>query len=135
MWSHLFIGFIVLQLVLVVLAWYLNADGKALGMEAAKRLDAMRPAFQSFTAIGVIACMMLIRAKLHPDVTKTPQDLIKFTLLALSIGELTLLIALIGLAKLHFGQFLVSAGLVFIVDFAMLRPACQKLLGQPAPKN
>lgn len=104
-------------------------------MEAAKRLDAMRSALQSVTAIGVVASIVFTRAKLHPNSVKSAGELLRNTFIALCIAEVTLLFGLVGLAKLHFGQFLVTSALVLIVDFGFILPASLRLMTQPNSEN
>jgi hypothetical protein len=134
-WINLFATFMILQLILVGLGVFFASGGKQLAMDAATRLDSMRSVFQSCSAIGVIACMYLTRAKLTPLAVKTPQDLVRNTIFCLMVGELTVLIALVGLAKLHLIEFLVAAVLVYLVDFFLILPAGLRLLAQPAPKK
>jgi hypothetical protein len=131
-WFSLFIAFMVLQAVLVGLGVFLATGGKNLAVDATQKLDAMRQVFQSITALGVVACMFLTRAKLHPDVVKTPADLFRGTLICLMMGEVTVLIALIGLAKLHLAQFLVASALVFLADFILVLPAGKRVLSLPS---
>ena len=130
-WLSLFTAFLILQLVLVGLGIFLATGGKNLAADATQKLDAMRQVFQSVTALGVIACMMLTRAKLHQDAIQSPSDLFRGTVLCLMVGEVTVLIGLIGLAKLHLAQFLVASALVFLVDFVLILPAGLRVLGQP----
>ncbi len=130
-WIQLFVGFILLQLIVVVLGVMLANSSGNLGLEEAKKLDAMRQAFQSISAVGVIACLVVTRAKLHPSAIHSPQDLFRATALCLAVGELTILVALVGLAKLHVAQFLVTCALVFLADFALILPAGLKILRSP----
>jgi hypothetical protein len=134
-WLSLFWGFVVFQLVLVGIGVFFAMGGRELGIDTAKRLDAMRQVFQSCTTVGVIAVIFIARAKLHPDAIKSPADLFRGTLLCLIIGEITVLLALVGLSKLHLGQFLMAAGLVFLADFALVLPAGLKILAQPVQKK
>ena len=135
MWSRIFIGFLAFQIVLVGLAFLAANTGTVLSEDANKRIDAMRQVFQSICALGVVTMIAFTRSKLHPDNAKSPQDLIRATVLALAIGELTVLFALVGLAKNHLDQFLIAAGLVFLADFIMVRPAGSKILSSPAPRK
>ena len=134
-WTSLFIGFMVFQAILVGVGIFLATGGQDLARDPAERLDAMRQVFQSIAAIGVIAVMVLTRAKLHPDAIQTPQDLFRGTMLVLMVGELTVLLSLIGLAKLHLAQFLVAAALVFLADFVLVLPAGLRALGKAPTKK
>jgi hypothetical protein len=134
-WFQLFFGFLIFQAVLVALGCFLATGGKQLGLDAATRLDAVSQVFQSCTAIGVIACMAIARARMHPSAIQSGQDLMKATTMCLIVGELTVVLGLVGLAKLHLPQFLIAAALVFLVDFILILPAGLKLLALPAPKN
>ncbi|MBC8065693.1 MAG: hypothetical protein H7Y17_12755 [Chlorobia bacterium] len=134
-WLTLFTAFMAGQVVLVGLGLFFALGGNELGLDASKKLDAMQQVFQSCTAIGVIACITLARAKLNANTVQSPQDLFRGTVTCLSVGEMTVLVALVGLSKLHLTQFLIAASLVFIVDFGLILPLSLKLLGQPAPKN
>ena len=131
-WFQLFGAFLLFQALVAAFGILIGSSGNDLGLDAAKRLDAMRQAFQSIAAIGVIGCMVYARAKLHPSVVTNPRDLLRATAICLAIGELTLLVSLIGLAKLHLAQFLVACGMVFLVDFALILPAGLRVLNQPA---
>lgn len=133
-WLRLFIGFMVFQLLIVAFGIFMSAGGAGLGAEAMKKLAGMRQMFQSASTIGVIACLMIARAKMHPDSIKSVQDLFRATILCLVVGEITLLFTAVGLAKLYFFQFLVAAALIFIVDLGIVLPAGLKLLAQPAEK-
>lgn len=120
----------VLQLLLVAVGIFFATGGKHLAADSVQKLDAMRQVFQAVTTLGVVACMLLTRAKLHPDAVRSPADLFRGTLLCLVVGEITVLIALVGLAKLHLTQFLIAAGLVFLADFALVLPAGLRVLGK-----
>lgn len=127
--------FVGLQFLLIGLGWAWHSGGKELSEEATKRLDAMRSALQSVTAVGVVAAIVFTRAKLHVNSVKTAQDLLRYTFIALCIAEVTLAFALVGLAKLHFLQFLMTSALVFVVDFGFILPAGLRLMTQPSPEK
>lgn len=132
----MFIGFMIFQTLIVLFGIYIANAGTAagLGADAEKKLAAMRQVFQSISAIGVVACVMIARVKLNPEAVKSAQDMFKATLTCLMIGEITVLLAAVGLARLFLGQFLLSASLIYAVDFLIVLPAGLRLLSQPAEK-
>lgn len=130
-WISLFVGFMVVQLLLVGVGVFFATGGRTLAEEAVQRLDSMRQVFQFIAILGVIACMVLTRTRLHPEAVRTPQDLFRATISCLMVGEITVLIALVGLSKLHLEQFLVAAGLIFLADFVLVLPAGLRVLAQP----
>lgn len=133
-WLRLFIGFMVFQLLIVGFGIYLNVSGSILSADAVKKLGAMRQMFLTISTMGVIASLMIARAKMTSESIKSVEDLFKSTVLTLAVGEITLLITAVGLAKLFLTQFLVAAALVFIVHLAIVLPAGLRLLAQPAQK-
>jgi hypothetical protein len=134
-WTRIFVGFLAFQVVLVALGVLLATTGRDLAPDATNRIDAMRQVFQSICALGVVAMIAFTRSKLHPENAKSPQELIRATVLALAIGELTVLFALVGLAKNHLDQFLIAAGLVFLADIIMVRPSGSKILNSPIQRK
>jgi hypothetical protein len=134
-WFSLFIGFMVVQGLLVLLGVFFATGGKALAADAVQKLDSMRQVFQFIAVLGVIACMVMTRTRLHPEAVRSPQDLFRSTIACLMVGEVTVLIALVGLSKLHLEQYLVAAGLVFLADFILVLPAGLRVLAQPVPTS
>lgn len=104
-------------------------------MNAATRLDSLQKVFESTTVIGFLTCVTLARSRLTEQHVRTAQELLKTTVLCLMVGELTVLMALVGLAKLHFYEFLAGAALVFLADFFFIIPASLKLLALPAQEK
>lgn len=133
-WLRLFIGFMAFQLLIVGFAIYLYASSSVLSPDAVKKLGAMRQMFMTISTLGVIATLMISRAKMGSDTIKSVEDLFRATVLCLIVGEITLLLTAVGLAKLYLFQFLVAAVLIFIVDLAIVLPAGLRLLAQPAEK-
>ena len=131
-WLSLFMVFIVLQVILLAFGLVIGTKGQPLDPVAAQKLDSMSRAILSVVAVGVVACLVVARAKLHPKAVSTPQDLFRGTFICLAIGEATVLLALVGLAKLHLDQFLIACGLVFLADFALVLPSGLKLLNLPS---
>lgn len=124
----------VFQLLIVAFAIFMASGGASLGPETEKKLGAMRQMFMTVSTMGVISCLLIARAKMQPDAIKTVQDLFRSTVLCLVLGEITLLLTAVGLAKLYIAQFLIAALLIFIVDLAIVLPAGLRLLAQPAQK-
>ncbi len=124
----------VFQTLIVAFGIFMASGGASLGEVATQKLTAIRPLFQSISAVGVVACMVIARAKLHPDSVKSVDELFRFTTLCLIVGEVTVLLSAVGLAKMFVGQFLVSAALVYLVNFAIVLPSGLRLLAQPIEK-
>lgn len=133
LWIRMFITFLVMQALLMAFGVILASGGRQLNPDAVTRLDSMRQVFQTICALAVVACVAYVRARLNPIVVNTPQSLLRETAAALAIGEAAVLLGLVGLARLHPDQFLIGGALVFVVDFALILPACLRLMKQPAP--
>lgn len=133
-WLRLFAGFMAFQLLIVGFGIYLYASGSILSPDAVKKLGAMRQMFMTISTLGVIATLMIARAKMNPEQIRSVEDLFRSTVLCLIVGEITMLLTAVGLAKLYLFQFLVAAALIFIVDFAIVLTAGLRLLAQPAQK-
>lgn len=134
LWLRLFYGFMIFQSLIVFFGIFMASGGASLGEVATQKLSAIRPMFQSISAVGVVACMVIARAKLHPDSLKSLDELFRFTTLCLIVGEITVLLSAVGLAKMFLGQFLVTAILVYIVNFAIVLPSGLRVLDQPVEK-
>lgn len=127
-WMALFGGMMFLQLLLIGFGVILATGGHSLGAEMTKRMEAMTQIFQTVTALAVIGCIVVGRSRLTPQVVRTETDLLRETMLCLAVGELSVLLGLIGLAKLHLPEYLVTCALVFLVDFGFVLPQSLKLL-------
>jgi len=128
-WLALFVGVIVLELVLIGFGVMMGTGGQNLASDAAKRLEAMAQIFQTIAALAVIGCITVGRSRLTAEVVQSPEHLMRETMLCMAIGEMGVLLALVGLAKFHLPEFLVAAGLVLAVDFGFVLPRCLKLIG------
>ena len=93
-----------------------------------KRLEAMTQVFQTVTALAVVGCIVVGRSRLTPQVVQEPGDLLRESMVCLAIGEISVMLGLIGLAKLHLPEYLVTCGLVFLVDFGFVLPKCLQLM-------
>ena len=65
---------------------------------------------------------------MRPEIVQTYEDLNWETAKCLAVGELAVILGLVGLAKLHLVEFLIAVGLVLIADFGFVFPAGLKLL-------
>ena len=127
-WYAIFSGFMVLQIILVLFGVLIANSTKTLPAEMLKRLEAMAQVFQTVCALSVIGCIALTRARMRPEIVQTYEDLNWETAKCLAVGELAVILGLVGLAKLHLVEFLIAVGLVLIADFGFVFPAGLKLL-------
>lgn len=126
---------IFLELVLIGFGVVLGTGGHSLGAEMTKRLEAMTQAFQTITALAVVACVAIGRSRLTPQTVDSPEHLMRETMICLAIGEMGLLLGLVGLAKLHLPEFLIASGLILAVDFGFILPKCLKLMNELTAKK
>lgn len=127
-WYVLFGAFLFIELLLTGFGVVLGTGGKSLGEVMTNRLEAASNVFQTVCALAVIACVAVTRSRMTPQVVQDWKDLQRETMLTLAVGEMAILLGLVGLAKLHLTEFLVIAGLLFVAELAGVLPAGRRLM-------
>jgi len=123
----IFVAFVGFEVVLTLFGVSMGTGGHQLAGEAVKKLESMAQVFQTVSLLAVIACIAVTRARLTEAVVQTYEDLARELLVCLAVGEVSILLGIVGLAKLHLPEFLLAAGLTLAVDLGLILPRFRRL--------